>query len=165
MGRRRILCAALAAPALGLFGLSSLPTPARAESSLPPLADLPALGPRVQASGEPVLVLYTLPGCPHCEQIRRHYLQPRLAAGALVRQVDITSRTPLIDGQGRRTTERDFARAQGVGLTPVLVAMDAQGRVLAEPLVGSDAAGFYEGYLEAMLAAARRKLAADSPRR
>jgi hypothetical protein len=45
------------------------------------------------------------------------------------------------------------------------VAMDGRGRVLAEPLVGSDAAGFYEGYLVAMLDTARGKLAADSPRR
>jgi glutaredoxin len=162
MRRRPVLRAVAAALALGLVGL---PGRARAESSLPALADLPALGRDIRASAQPLLVLYTTPGCPHCEQVRRHYLLPRLAAGELVRQVDITSRAPLIDGQGRRTTERDFARAQGVGLTPVLVAMDAQGRVLAEPLVGSDSAGFYEGYLVAMLEAARRKLAAQSPLR
>jgi hypothetical protein len=157
--RRRLLRASVAALALGLAPR------ARAESSLPPLADLPALAPRIRASGQPLLVLFTTPGCPHCEQIRRHYLLPRLAGGELVRQVDITSRDALVDGQGSRTTERDFARTLGIRLTPVLVAMDGRGRVLAEPLVGSDAAGFYEGYLVAMLDTASRKLATDSPRR
>ncbi|MEG1833125.1 MAG: thioredoxin fold domain-containing protein [Burkholderiaceae bacterium] len=154
MRRRRLLLGLLAAAAIGT---------AAAAGGLPRLADLRPLAAPIRQSGEPLIVLFTTPGCPHCEQVRSHYLAPRLAAGALVREVDISSRARLVDAQGRATTEAEFARGLGVRAVPAVLLLDARGEPLADALLGSDTAGFYEGYLEARLAQARRQLGATRP--
>lgn len=143
-------------------GLAWLPRLALGASALPALTDW-AQAARRLAPGEPVIVLFSTPGCPHCASIRSAYLAPRLAAGAVVVELDITARTRLIDAAGRNTTPAEFAREQGVRMVPAVAMYDAAGRRLTEALVGADTAGFYEGYLESALAQARRALARPGP--
>ena len=131
---------------------------AAGETMLQPVADLQALAAESARSGAPVIVLFSTPGCPYCREVRESYLAPRLAEQRqrpvpqyLLREVDITSRRPIGQVDGRAVTEAQFAERNGVRLVPVLIAFDAQGRPLGPPLVGLDRAGFYESYLERLI--------------
>ncbi len=144
---------------LGLVLAAWLATAAGAGPTLPRMSDLRALAAEAGRSGQPVIVLFSTPGCPHCEQVRASYLAPRLAAGALVREVDITARRLLVDAAGRSVSEAELARQFGVRAVPAVLLLDGRGQPAAEPLLGSDTAGFYEGYLESRLAQARARMA------
>lgn len=135
------------------------------EERLQPVDDLRPLLAQVRRHRAPLLVLFSTPGCPFCLDVRRNYLAPRVAEQAalsvptlLLREVDITSRATLIDSQGLRTTQADFATQFGVRVVPVVALFDERGQVLGEPLVGIDRSGFYEGYLSAAIEQARRRL-------
>lgn len=159
MRRRALLIAAV---------LSSSPLRAAAqdEALLPLAADLRSLGEASRRARVPIVLLFSAPGCPYCRDVRRNYLAPLLAAGTpaapapLIREVGITSRVALVDFDGRALTHAEFAERRSVGVAPVVMALDSQGRVIGEPLVGLDAAGFYNAYLETLLERARAQAAA-----
>jgi thioredoxin-related protein len=161
MNRRRLL---LAGAGLA-FGVRAGAQPVGPEEHLPAIDDLRALLAQVRTRRAPLLVLFSTPGCPYCLEVRRNYLAPRLADAAaapspelLIREVDITSRAPLVDAQGRRTSQAEFAARFGVRVVPVVALFDAQLQLLGEPLVGIDRSGFYEAYLARAVEQAQRKL-------
>ena len=110
-------------------------------------------------------MLFSTPGCPYCREVRRNYLAPRAAEQAaqpaptlLIREIDITGRAPLIDLQGRRTTQAEFASRLNVRVVPVVALFDERFQLLGDALVGIDRAGFYESYLTRAIEAAERRL-------
>jgi hypothetical protein len=109
----------------------------------------------------PIVVLFSLPGCPHCEVIRRSHLRPlsnEVPLRATVRQIDIDADREMVDFQGAITTHRAFASGQRIKLTPVVAFFGPSGEVLAEPLIGALLADFYGAYLENALAMAAQRL-------
>lgn len=159
--RRRLL---LSGAALAL-GARVAAQPAAGESHLQPVDDLRALLAQVRAMRAPLLVLFSTPGCPYCIEVRRNYLAPRVAEQAalaaptvLIREIDITSRASLLDAQGRRITQAEFASQLGVRVVPVVALFDERAQLLGDPLVGIDRSGFYEAYLSRAIESAQRKL-------
>lgn len=155
--RRRLLLAATAA-------LPAVRFASAAEAALPPIDDLSAVASEAARLGVPVIVLFSTPGCPYCREARQNYLAPRLAEQMrrpapeyLLREVDITSRRPLGTLDGRALTESQFADRFDVRVVPVLIAFDPQWRPLGDPLVGIDRAGFYESFVDRLIAEARRR--------
>lgn len=109
----------------------------------------------------PVLILFSLPACPYCNEIRRSHLLPMMAdpvqsRRAIVRQVDLKGPTPMLDWKGRKTTHGDFARGNEIGFAPVVAFHGAGGTALGEPLIGGMLPDFYAHYLESALEAAIR---------
>ena len=134
---------------------------------LPAVDDVQALAAQSARAGIPIIVLFTTPGCPFCQEARQNYLAPRLAEQQrrskpeyLLREVDITSRRPVGTIDGRALTEAQLADRYGIHFAPVLMAFDSRWRPLGEPLVGLDRAGFYESYVERLISAARQSNAA-----
>ena len=159
--RRRLL----AAGAGLVLGARLHAQPAGGEQHLPPVDDLRALLAQVRQLRAPLLVLFSTPGCPYCREVRDNYLAPRLAEQAalkvpalLIREVDITSRAPLVDIQGRRSSQAEFAAQFGTRVVPVVALFDERLQLLGEPLIGIDRSGFYESYLARAIAEAQRKL-------
>ena len=79
--------------------------------------DLARSAQEAAAARVPLLVFYSQPGCPYCDEARHNYLGPMNADPAMRRtlrmvELDITSETMLVDFSGRRTTPRAFANAQ-----------------------------------------------------
>lgn len=159
--RRRFL---VAAPALGLGGLGlALPAGAAADGELPLANDLLADGRLARERKVPMVILFSLPGCPYCEIVRRSQLapmlrDPRQSARAIIREIDIDSDAPLVGFAGERTTHAQVARGHGVRAAPVVAFWDGTGKPIAEPLRGMLLPDFYSAYLEAALAAAESKL-------
>ncbi len=106
MNRRESLAA--------LAALAAMPA-AGAGPALVLASDLRADGEAARASRVPIVVLFSLPGCPYCEEIRRSHLvpmtkDPRRAGRALVRQVDVNSDRAVVGFRGEATTHaRDVA--------------------------------------------------------
>jgi thiol-disulfide isomerase/thioredoxin len=140
---------------------------AAGDALLPAIDDIQALAAASARAGIPIIVLFTTPGCPYCQEARQNYLAPRYSEQQrrttpeyLLHEVDITSRRPVGAIDGRAYTEAQLADRYGIHFAPVLMAFDSRWRPLGEPLVGLDRAGFYESYVERLISAARTAKAA-----
>ncbi|MDP3871894.1 MAG: thioredoxin fold domain-containing protein [Methyloversatilis sp.] len=108
--------------------------------------------------GVVVVVLFSLPGCHYCEEVRSHYLAPLARDAAqrgrlVIREVDLNSARRLTDFDGSQTTQAAFAQRMKVQFAPTVLFLDAHGRQVASPLVGAGKADFYGGYLDDAIAA------------
>jgi thioredoxin-related protein len=124
-------------------------------------ASLKAAAQAAVRQGHPLVVMTTLRGCPFCDLVRDRFLQPALSAGRLFAiQVDVRDRqTPLQDFLGNTRTGADMAREWKARFAPTVMFFDAQGRELAERLVGVAVPDFYDDYLWQHIAQAQLKLA------
>ena len=133
------------------------------QPALPRIDDLQALAAQVRREKIPLLLFFSTPGCPYCMEVRRNYLAPRLkenAGSLLIREVEIGSRRTLVGPDGASLTEAELAERFKVRTVPAVQLVDADLIRLGRPLVGIDAAGFYEGYLSATIDQAQRALRA-----
>jgi thioredoxin-related protein len=135
-----------------------------ADALLPPLVDLRRDAQWVRKMDEPLIVLFSLPGCPYCKEVRENYLipllrQPPPGHPVRIREVDITSNASLTGLEGEAMTQAQFAAHYRIRATPVVLMLDAHGVPLADPLVGGDTAGFYGAYLDNALSRSRQMLA------
>jgi thioredoxin-related protein len=82
------------------------------------------------------------------------------AEGLHAWQIDVTDdRRPVRDFGGKASTDAQLARQWQARFTPTVLFFDAQGREVAQRLVGVAVPDFYGTYLDAELAAARKALA------
>jgi glutaredoxin len=104
------------------------------------------------------LLFFSTPGCPYCIEVRRNYLLPRARdprAGVLIREIEIVGRRSFTDADGEAISESQFATRFGARVVPVVQLVDDRLNRLGNPLVGLDAAGFYDAYLDNAIEAAR----------
>lgn len=149
---RRAFGAALAGLLLAVVGPDSRAQPLDAAQDLQ--RDIAAAA----ARGQPLLVLATLAGCPYCEVVRRHYLQPLQAAGQVtVRLLDLRSTASLRGPRGETARGSDLARGWGVRMAPTVLLLGPGGTELAPRLTGFSE-DYYGSYLDDALAQARARL-------
>lgn len=156
MKRRRFL---VLAPGLAVALAAAAP-----QTPLPLATDLQADGRVSRSRRVPIVILFSLPGCPYCEVVRRSHLAPMLrdpreSARAIIRQVDIDSDQSVVGFGGAPTTHAAIARAHGVRSAPVVAFWDGEGRPLADALSGLLLPDFYSAYLDSALESARARLA------
>ncbi len=102
----------------------------------PTLGDLKAELDEARRDGkQAAFVMYMRDDCPYCERMKKNILsQPAVQEWYRRRfatlAVDTKGAVPITDFAGRATTEKDFALAQGVKYTPVIVFYDLAGRPL-----------------------------------
>ena len=109
-------------------------------------------------SGNPLLVLVSLEGCPFCRVARENYLEPLRAQGTPWVQVDMHVSTGLLDFDGKASTHEQLVRAWQVKTAPTVLFFGREGRELAPRLVGGSLSDFYGAYLDERLAQARAAL-------
>jgi len=112
---------------------------------------------------KPIVILFSLPGCPYCQVIRQNYLLPLLhdlpaKKRPIVREIDMTSAKKVIGIDGAATTQSAVAKNLHVRVAPTLMFLDGAGEQLSAPIIGGDTAGFYNAYLDRALAEAEQKL-------
>lgn len=118
---------------------------------------------RATREHRPVIVLFSLPGCHFCDEIRQNYLLPLLRDAApghapIIREIVITGTRTLIDFNGDAVSQSSLAKHYGVHVAPTVLMLDAAGVPLVPPLLGGDTAGFYDGYLQQALATASKHM-------
>ena len=109
----------------------------------------------------PLLLFITLEGCPYCARVRREYLGPmsqdiEQGRRVLIRELPIEAVVPDFAGQPR--VGRDIAAAMKINMYPTVVLVGADGKLLAEPLVGFSVPDFYGAYLDDRIDTARGKI-------
>lgn len=150
---------------LALSALAAAPALRAAEApDLPLASDLRADARLARERRIPIVILFSLPGCPYCSEVRRAHLLPRLrdpaqASRAIIRQVNLGSDERIVGFDGRPTTHDAIARFHGVRAAPEVAFWDARGRPVAEPLKGMLLPDFYAAYLESALATAGARVA------
>jgi hypothetical protein len=111
------------------------------------------------AQQQPLVVLASLEGCPHCELVRQAYLGPMRSEQRLpVVQVDLRLDRALDDFDGRASTHDRITRAWRVAVAPTVLFFGPQGKEVAARMVGSYLADFYGAYLQERLTQARAAL-------
>jgi hypothetical protein len=121
--RRQVLATlgAIAVAPISLAGLAQTSSRGQRETSLTLVTNFAADAKIAREKSLPIVVLFSLPGCPHCEAIRRSHLRPlsnEVPLRATVRQIDIDAGREMVDFQGRsRRTVRSQAPS-GSSLRP-----------------------------------------------
>lgn len=129
--------------------------------------DLRADAAEAAARGMPVVLLFSLPDCGYCLVVRRNYLLPLQrdlppARRPVVREVQLDDTAPLRGFDGAPTSGKALAARYRARFAPTVVLVDANGALLAAPIVGGDTTGLYGGYLDNALAEAVRRLASHA---
>lgn len=111
----------------------------------------------------PILVLYTSPDCPYCERAKSEYLVPMLKDPAyknkvIIREVDITSQSPLTLFNGSKSTGAEFAAQHKVAVVPTIKVMNAKDMEVAAPIVGLLIPDFYFGYIDSAINGGLQKM-------
>lgn len=114
-----------------------------------------------------IVALFSLPGCPFCEAIRRdqlrHLAREQAAQRVRVVEYDLTDRRPF-GGPAARSPAPDspaaLAASLDVRLAPTVAFIGPDGREIAERLVGYSSPDFYGAYLEQRIAQAHERLGA-----
>lgn len=116
---------------------------------------------------QPLIVLFSLPDCSYCKEVRENYLAPLVRdvppnEQAVIREVSIVSHASLKGFNGESLTHSQLATQYKIRIAPTVVMLGKDGVLLAKPLVGAGMAGFYGAYLDNALAAARHTLQQNS---
>ena len=142
---------------------------ALAQGQVPPLQyadDFAALGRTAAANRTPIMLVFTLPGCPFCARAKKDHLEPLTASAAygakvVLREIEAPNELiPLRDFDGAMTTHAEFARKYEVRVAPTVILVDGHGKPLADAIVGLNVPEFYNLYLEQAIDAARLQLRA-----
>jgi len=103
----------------------------------PTLGDLALEAADARSTGKhAVLIMYTRDDCSYCERMKANILalqgiQDYFRKNFALLAIDTRGAVPITDFAGKPTTERRFAQAQGVKLTPTLVFYGFDGAPLA----------------------------------
>lgn len=113
---------------------------------------------RALGTGQPLVVMVSLHGCPWCKLVREHYLAPMHAEEGLpVVQVDMGSKEVTHNVAGERITHDALIRGWRISVAPTVLFLGRDGREVVERLEGGSP-DFYSGYLDDRLERARRAL-------
>ena len=143
--------------------LFTLPAQAQSHDDMLPVPqNLQREAAQAHADRRAFLLMFSLPGCGYCKVVRRNYLMPLLrdaspADRPVIREVQITSRDSLQGFDGKATTQSALATRYGVQVAPTVIVVNAEGELLADPIVGGDNNGFYSAYLDRALEAAEKQ--------
>lgn len=130
-----------------------------APATLPPSLSLPDELARALQSGNPLVVMVSLAGCPYCKVARENYLGPmHLQQGLPVVQVDMQSAQATQDFKRVAVTHEQLIRTWGAKIAPTVLFFGRNGVEIAERLEGGYLPDFYGAYLDARLSTARQAL-------
>lgn len=132
--------------------------PAHAETPLPAAHDLRASAAKAAGRGQPLVLMFSLPGCTYCEQLRHSTYGWMVRDGVDVEQVEMLASYHLVGFDGRPTDGQALAAHYRVGLAPTVLFLGPGGRELGERLVGAGEPDFYQAYVDRSMAQARAHL-------
>jgi len=148
-----------------LFAALILMIAAHAQADhLPDLIDLKADLTTMQDRGIPMLVFFYGSYCHYCHEAEANFLEPlsrnpEYAERMLFRRVGQDTGRIILDEQGEKILDREFARRYNVRLVPTVIFLGPDGEQLGPPVVGIANYDFYGGQIERALRTAEACLA------
>ena len=141
----------------GISVAAAMTRPARAAGAVLPapesLADELA---KALKSGQPLVVMVSLDGCPFCRVARDNYLEPmRRQEGMPIFQIDMRSAAAVRDFNRVGVTHDQLVRAWKVKVAPTVLFFGPGGKEVTERMEGAYIEDFYAAYLEQRIKASR----------
>jgi len=126
---------------------------AQASSDIPTVKDLRILKQQANSAGAPVVLLLTSEGCSYCKAIKENYLLPmsqssQYKSKVLFRQLYIDEYTYLRNWQGELIAGDQIGLKYDVDVTPTILFVDAEGKEVAERIVGITSFDYFDKLLE-----------------
>ena len=154
MFNKLLFRAVLPAFIVSIFAFQSFMPAAEASGvSIPKAFDLQNDGILAQEKGIPILLEFTMHGCPFCEEVEEEVLRPMLISGdydnkVLVRNIKIDEDTVITDFNGESISYEDLASRYSVFVAPTLVLVHGNGKAMGLEMVGVTTIDFYGAYLD-----------------
>ena len=87
--------------------------------------------------GKYLFIMFHQEGCPFCDKMRKVTFQDKGVQDYFTKhfymvEIDIRGSNKVVDVDGKKMTERQFAHKYGVRLTPVFMFFDQQGNVVVK---------------------------------
>ena len=87
--------------------------------------------------GKYLFIMFHQEGCPFCDKMRRITFLDKDVQSYYTKhfnmvEIDIRGSLEVVDFDGKKLTERQFALKHGVRLTPVVMFLDKEGNVIAK---------------------------------
>jgi thioredoxin-related protein len=112
-------------------------------------------GAKAKAEKKAILLFFNLQGCHFCRYSLRTVVVPMFRDAAWrgvmeFRQITVDDDRSLIDFDGKKMSDIEFAKLRKGGFTPTVMVVDGEGKLLGEPIVGIANADYYGGYVETL---------------
>jgi thioredoxin-related protein len=135
------------------------------ERILPVAVDLKRDGAKASAEQKPILLFFNLQSCHFCRYSLRTavvpmFRDPAWRSAIEFRQITIDDDKSLIDFDGKKISNIEFAKARKGSFTPTVMLVDGDGKLLGESIVGIANADYHAGYVEALARSAVESLKA-----
>ncbi len=124
-----------------------------AEVEVPVAEDLQQDGEGARTDRLPILLAFSAIECSYCDDLEEEFLEPMLLSGdyadkVIIRKLVLDNGSRVRDFSGRSQEAADLAHAFRVFVTPTILFVDADGRELAERMIGINTLEMFGGYLD-----------------
>lgn len=124
-----------------------------AEVEVPVATDLRQLAAQASDRRLPILLTFSAINCSYCELLEEDFLEPMLLGGEytdkiIIRKLILDDGSTVDDLSGKRVFATQLSDRYRVFVTPTMLFLDADGRELAERMVGINTPELFGGYLD-----------------
>jgi len=124
-----------------------------AEVAVPVATDLQQLGAQARDLRLPILLSFSALDCSYCDLLEEEFLEPMLLSGEytdriIIRKLVLDNGSRVGDFAGRQTDATLLSDRYRIFVTPTILFLDADGRELAERMVGINTPEMFGGYLD-----------------
>ena len=120
---------------------------------VPVATDLQRDGAHALEQHLPILLAFSADECSYCEMLEEDFLEPMLLSGdyrdkIIIRKLILDNGSSVIDFNGKAIDATRLSNHYRVFVTPTILFVDANGKELAERMVGINTPELYGGYLD-----------------
>ena len=124
-----------------------------AEVTVPVATDLQQLGAQARDLRLPILLSFSALDCSYCDLLEEEFLEPMLLSGEyteriIIRKLVLDNGSRVGDFTGRQTDASLLSDRYRIFVTPTILFLDADGRELAERMIGINTPEMFGGYLD-----------------
>lgn len=122
---------------------------------LPFTRDLHADGELARAKNLPIMLVFVAEHCGYCSALEADYIKPMIYSGEyedkiIIRVLDIDN-NDMVDFAGKTQSSMMVANHLGAYLTPTIMFFDADGKEVAEKIIGYGTPSMFGGMLESAI--------------
>ena len=126
---------------------------------MPVALDLQQDGRLARDRGLPILLNFSAIECSYCDMLEEEFLEPMILGGEyrdriIIRKLILDNGSRVRDFKGRKLDATDLSDRYRIYVTPTILFVDANGRELAERMIGINTPELYGGYLDACIGTA-----------
>lgn len=136
---------------------------ANSDATLTHSDDLSLIAQQAREKQVPILIEFAARHCEYCQRLEEEQLQPMLLDAKTHENVLIVKHLVdkvgyIKDMHGKSVSYADFADTYNIDVTPTMILVDPNGRLLTRKIYGYNNPYFFSAYLDEAIQTARKKL-------